>query len=196
MFSDYSNEVCQINGFTKCFYKNIGPGAIQLRSTVICNGLLLTAHLVNKFALTFCDQACPWKVWFGKLTSSTGLVSVDWAMKPQPIQPNMLFYLACTYWLILQGSILAHGKCWLISSKSKLQLSSLAKSSKLEKFSKIGWNCGIVVPEVLQFLFQKQCWYFSYFSQKTGFDITCKLSMETICMKCLNLFSGENKKNI
>ena len=40
-------------------------------------------------------------------------------------------------------------------------------------------------------------WYFSYFSQKTGFDISCKLSpVETICMKCQNLFSGKNKKNI
>ena len=32
--------------------------------------------------------------------------------------------------------------------------------------------------------------YFSYFSQKTAFD------METICMKCQMLFSGKNKKNI
>ena len=39
--------------------------------------------------------------------------------------------------------------------------------------------------------------YFSYFSQKTGFDISCKLSpYETICMKCSTLFSGKNKKNI
>ena len=38
--------------------------------------------------------------------------------------------------------------------------------------------------------------YFSYFSQKTGFDISCKLSLkETICMKCQILFSGKNKKN-
>ena len=37
--------------------------------------------------------------------------------------------------------------------------------------------------------------YFSYFSQKTGSDILCKLSpLETICMKCQNLFSGKNKK--
>ena len=36
-------------------------------------------------------------------------------------------------------------------------------------------------------------WYFSYFSQKTGFDISCKLSpLETICMKCQILFSGKN----
>ena len=36
--------------------------------------------------------------------------------------------------------------------------------------------------------------FFSSFSQKTGFDIPCKLSpMETICMKCQNLFSVENK---
>ena len=32
--------------------------------------------------------------------------------------------------------------------------------------------------------------YFTYFSQKTGFDISCK-----ICMKCQILFSGKNKKN-
>ena len=39
--------------------------------------------------------------------------------------------------------------------------------------------------------------YFSYFSQKTGFDILCKLSpIKTICMKCQILFSGENKKTI
>ena len=38
---------------------------------------------------------------------------------------------------------------------------------------------------------------FSLFSQKTGFDISCKLSpKETICMKCQILFSGKNKKNI
>ena len=39
--------------------------------------------------------------------------------------------------------------------------------------------------------------YFSYFSQKTEFDILCKLSpMQTICKKCQILFSGKNKKNI
>ena len=39
--------------------------------------------------------------------------------------------------------------------------------------------------------------YFSYFfkqQNKTGFDISCKL--ETVCMKCQNLFSGKNKINI
>ena len=34
--------------------------------------------------------------------------------------------------------------------------------------------------------------FFSYFSQKTGFDIAY---IETICMKC-QMFSGKNKKNI
>ena len=39
--------------------------------------------------------------------------------------------------------------------------------------------------------------YFSYFSWKIGFDISCKLSpKETICMKCQILFSGKNKKHI
>ena len=38
---------------------------------------------------------------------------------------------------------------------------------------------------------------FSYFSQKTGFDISCKLSpLETICMNCQILFSGKTRKNI
>ena len=37
--------------------------------------------------------------------------------------------------------------------------------------------------------------FFSYFSKKTGFDISCKLSLlETICMKCLTLFSGKIRK--
>ena len=37
----------------------------------------------------------------------------------------------------------------------------------------------------------------TYFFQKTGFDISCKLSsMETSCMKCQILFSEKNKKNI
>ena len=33
----------------------------------------------------------------------------------------------------------------------------------------------------------------SYLSQKIGFNISCKLSSEAICMKCQNLFSGKNK---
>ena len=40
---------------------------------------------------------------------------------------------------------------------------------------------------------------FSYFPQKTGSDITCRLSpMETICIKYQKTvkFSGKNKKNI
>ena len=49
-------------------------------------------------------------------------------------------------------------KCWFISLKSKLQFPSLADSSKLERFSLIGVTWGI-----LQFLFQKQWRYFSYF---------------------------------
>ena len=47
------------------------------------------------------------------------------------------------------------------------------------------------------FLFLALAAIFSYFFQKTEFDISCKLSpLETICMKCQILFSGKNKKNI
>ena len=39
--------------------------------------------------------------------------------------------------------------------------------------------------------------YVSYFAQKKGFDISCKLSpKETVCMKYQKPFSGKNKKNI
>ena len=39
--------------------------------------------------------------------------------------------------------------------------------------------------------------FFLNFSQKMGFDFSCKLSpQETICIKCQSLFSGKNKKNI
>ena len=38
---------------------------------------------------------------------------------------------------------------------------------------------------------------FSYVSQKTGFDISCKLSpMKTVCMKCRIMFSVKCKKHI
>ena len=39
--------------------------------------------------------------------------------------------------------------------------------------------------------------YASSFSQKTGFDISCKLSLEeTVCMKCQTLFpEKKNQKN-
>ena len=38
--------------------------------------------------------------------------------------------------------------------------------------------------------------YFSNFSQKTDFGISCKLETICICMKCQILSSGKNKKNI
>ena len=38
--------------------------------------------------------------------------------------------------------------------------------------------------------------YYSYFSQETDFNISCKLSpIETICMKYQNMFSGKYKIN-
>ena len=46
-------------------------------------------------------------------------------------------------------------------------------------------------------LFSRKHKEFSYFSQKTGFGISWKLSMlETVCMKYQNLFSRKHKKNI
>ena len=60
----------------------------------------------------------------------------------------------------------------------------------------------LAYPKELQYL---ACWvnisadnilkYFSYFPQKKGFDISCKLiPKETICMKCQSWFSGKGGK--
>ena len=44
---------------------------------------------------------------------------------------------------------------------------------------------------------RRQIETFSYFSQKTSLDISCKLSpLETSCMKCLILLSRKIKKNV
>ena len=55
------------------------------------------------------------------------------------------------------------------------------------------WSSLLFLPLPLSGLIQMtNWWYLFYFSQKTGSDISCKLSpLETICMKCQNLFSGE-----
>ena len=53
--------------------------------------------------------------------------------------------------------------------------------------------CKIFSRRLTEFFF----FFFSYFSQKTGFNISCKMSpLETICMKCNILFPGKIKKNI
>ena len=50
-------------------------------------------------------------------------------------------------------------------------------------------------PENIIWHFMQIVSDFSYVSQKTEFDISCKLSpVETICMKCQILSSGKNKK--
>ena len=44
---------------------------------------------------------------------------------------------------------------------------------------------------------RRQIDFLYFFFQKTGFDISCKLSpLETICMECQILFPEKNKKNI
>ena len=58
-------------------------------------------------------------------------------------------------------------------------------------------SCDMLSINWVKFSAENILKYISYFSQKTGFDISCKLSpLETICMKCQMLFSGKNKKNI
>ena len=58
-----------------------------------------------------------------------------------------------------------------------------------QPFSRLALGVKLSADDILK--------YFFYFPQKTGFDISSKLSpMETICLKCLILFSGKNKKMI
>ena len=55
--------------------------------------------------------------------------------------------------------------------------------------SGLAWWVKILADDILK--------YFSYVCQKTDYDIPCKLSpLETICMNCQGLFSGENQKTI
>ena len=62
---------------------------------------------------------------------------------------------------------------------------------------KLSILCGLMLSTLGKFSADDIFKYFSYFSQKTGYDISCKLSpKETICMKCHILVSGKNKKNI
>ena len=62
---------------------------------------------------------------------------------------------------------------------------------------KAGFVCFFLMLSSLgKFLADNILKYFSYFCQKTRFDISSKLSMETICMNCQIMFSGKNKKNI
>ena len=67
------------------------------------------------------------------------------------------------------------------------------KSKKLFHFPKL-W---VPLPLSGQFQQRTNWWCFLIFSQKTGFDISWKLSPnEKICMKCQILFSQKKKKNI
>ena len=79
-----------------------------------------------------------------------------------------------------------------------LYATNSAWTEKLKKKS----ECHLlqILPGILTFFtgliqLKTNWWYFSYFLQRTGFDISYKLSpMETICMKCQNLFSAKKKK--
>ena len=57
--------------------------------------------------------------------------------------------------------------------------------------------CNFLTISTLGKIFSKQHFeIFILFSQKTGFDISCKLfPMETICMKCQILIAWKSKKN-
>ena len=57
----------------------------------------------------------------------------------------------------------------------------------------LGHSYMLTLSTLAKFSASDKLKYFSYSSQKTGFDISCKLSpMETICMKYQSLFSGKN----
>ena len=77
---------------------------------------------------------------------------------------------------------------------------------EIRKFVSLGGN-GEEYSKCTQSLYRLAFWvkfsaddilkYFSFFPQKTGFDISCKLSpLETICMECQILFPWKNKKNV
>ena len=53
-------------------------------------------------------------------------------------------------------------------------------------------SCSCHLADWVKFSADNILKYFFYFSEKTGYDISCKLSqLETICMKCQIMFIGE-----
>ena len=64
----------------------------------------------------------------------------------------------------------------------KRSFESRSTSIKLNRYHSLGLFSRRQIDNIL-----------SYLSQKIGFNISCKLSSEAICMKYQNLFSGKNK---
>ena len=91
-------------------------------------------------------------------------------------QLGPVFQFVCYFWQIIK----LHKPCLNMLNNKTLLISD----SIWLRFSTLGEN------------FRRQHFkIFSYFSQKTGFDSSCKLSpFYTICMKCQILFSGEKRK--
>ena len=79
------------------------------------------------------------------------------------------------------------------------RLAELLYNTGMEKMWETWIFCTLTVTTLLANLIQLMTnWrYFFYFSQKSRFDNSYKLSpMETICMTCQILFSGEKNKKI
>ena len=83
-------------------------------------------------------------------------------------------------------------KCLSLTPQSMFN-SKTARKCLSDSFMELSFN----IYHSLGYISRQQNRYFSYFSQKTWLDISCKLSpLETICTKCHILFCGKNMKNI
>ena len=93
-------------------------------------------------------------------------------------------------------SEMSEGRVLWKKKRRELKLSYVVSNEQIQQISKSKFLfCWALMDK--KFSTDDNLKYFSYFSQKTGFDISCILSpMETICMKCQILMSGNNKKNV
>ena len=77
--------------------------------------------------------------------------------------------------------------------KSVLNLSSNRCPKRMNKEKELFQKRNLTLSTLDKTFSRRHFEIFSYFSKKTGLDISCKLSppMETICMKWQSLFSGK-----
>ena len=109
----------------------------------------------------------------------------------------LYFYIPLFFFMLICVPICL--KCLLKRKQNQQQIQSLRVTQTIPKSAELVLTLSTLgkISSRQHFEIYIHVYIFFYFSQKTGFDISCKLSpMETICMKCLILFSGKNQKNI
>ena len=135
------------------------------------NAHTIDIYLSNHLEMKIWTDECMTNRWMDRHRNIHCETILPWRSIKMKIHFMMIITKACHYWLIF-------------CSHTSYRCSNILPQTS---------SCHLLVFN----FYHDKLVIFSYFSQKTGFDISCKLSpLETICMKCQNLFFGKNKKNI